>query len=67
MDRNLVCSIGYLNVGGRGGAMVRGNLPVPGRLTIWMIVRQGPVTPSFKDIGPKIGHWHCLTEYVEIC
>ena len=27
---------------GTGGAMVLGNLPVPGRPTIWMIVGQGP-------------------------
>ena len=25
-----------------GGAMALGNLPVPGRPTIWMIVGQGP-------------------------
>ena len=25
-----------------GGAMILGKLPVPGRSTIWMIVRQGP-------------------------
>ena len=28
--------------GWSGGAMVLGNLPVPGRSTIWMIVGQGP-------------------------
>ena len=26
-----------------GGAMVLGELPVPGRPTIWMIVGQGPI------------------------
>ena len=26
-----------------GGVMVLGNLPVPGRPTIWMIVGQGPI------------------------
>ena len=30
-------------VGWSGGAMVLGNLPVPGRPTIWMIVGQGPI------------------------
>ena len=29
--------------GWSGGAMVLGKLPVPGRPTIWMIVRQGPI------------------------
>ena len=29
-------------VGGRGGAMVLGKLPVPGRHTIWIRVGQGP-------------------------
>ena len=29
--------------GGSGGAMVLGQLPVPGRPTIWMIVEQGPI------------------------
>ena len=29
--------------GWSGGAMVLGKLPVPGRLTIWMIVGQGPI------------------------
>ena len=28
--------------------MVLGNLPVPGRLTIWMIVRRGPVIPKIS-------------------
>ena len=30
-------------LGWSGGAMVLGNFPVPGRPTIWMIVRQGPI------------------------
>ena len=30
-------------VGWSGGAMVLGELPVPGRPTIWMIVGQGPI------------------------
>ena len=33
----------FNNKGGwSGGAMVLGNLPVPGRPTVWMIVWQGP-------------------------
>ena len=31
-----------LSVGWSGGAMALGNLSVPGRPTIWMIVGQGP-------------------------
>ena len=34
---HFVCSRGL-----SGGAMALGNLPVPGRPTIWMIVGQGP-------------------------
>ena len=30
-------------MGWSGGAMVLGELPVPGRPTIWMIVGQGPI------------------------
>ena len=30
-------------MGGGGGAMVLGKLPVPRRPTIWMIVGQGPI------------------------
>ena len=33
----------YRNRGLSGGAMVLGNLPVPGRPTVWMIVRLGPI------------------------
>ena len=32
--------------GWSGGAMVLGKLPVPGRPTIWIIVRQGPTALS---------------------
>ena len=32
--------------GWSGGGMVLGNLPVPGRPTIWMIVGQGPIALS---------------------
>ena len=30
-------------LGWSGGAMVLGNLPVPGRPTFWIIVGQGPI------------------------
>ena len=33
----------YVNGGRSDGAMVLGKLPVPGRPTIWMIKRQGPI------------------------
>ena len=33
----------YVVSGWSGGAMVLGKLPVPGRLTFWMIVGQGPI------------------------
>ena len=33
----------YDEMGWSGGAMVLGELPVPGRPTIWMIVGQGPI------------------------
>ena len=32
-----------MDVGWSGGEMVLGELPVPGRPTIWMIVGQGPI------------------------
>ena len=32
-----------LSRGWSGGVMVLGKLPVPGRLTIWIIVGQGPI------------------------
>ena len=35
-------TVAYQFCGRSGGAMALGNLPVPGRPTIWMIVGQGP-------------------------
>ena len=40
--KHCICCI-RLFWGWPGGAMVLGKLPVPGRPTIWMIVRQGPI------------------------
>ena len=37
--------------GWSGGAMVLGNLPVPGRPTIWMIVGQGPNVHAVGGLG----------------
>ena len=37
--------------------MVLGNLPVPGRPTIWMIVGQGPIALA---VGAGGGCWACL-------
>ena len=34
-----------------GGAMVLGNLPVPGRPTIWITVGQGPTAPAMGAGG----------------
>ena len=39
----LIESVSEAFRGWSGGAMVLGNLPVPGRPTIWMIVGQGPI------------------------
>ena len=40
----MICIIvGWGGGGGSGGAMVLGKLTVPGRPTIWMIVREGPI------------------------
>ena len=38
-----LAAIALPKLGWSGGAMVLGNLPVPGRPTIWMIVGQGPI------------------------
>ena len=37
--------------GWSGGAMVLGELPVPGRPTIWMIVGQGPTVLAVRADG----------------
>ena len=37
--------------GWSGGAMVLGKLPVPGRLTIWTIVGQGPIVLAVGAVG----------------
>ena len=37
-----IISLFFLPRGSSGGAMVLGKLPVPGRLTIWITVGQGP-------------------------
>ena len=37
--------------GWSGGAMVLGKLPVPGRATSWMIVRQGPIALVVGGVG----------------
>ena len=37
--------------GGSGGAIVLGKLPVPGRPTIWMIVRQEPFALAICAVG----------------
>ena len=39
------------NDGWSGGAMVLGNLPVPGRPTIWMIVGQGLTALAVVRVG----------------
>ena len=39
----LHCSLYLYEMGWSGGAMVLGELPVPGRPTIWTIVGQGPI------------------------
>ena len=41
-----------LEQGWSGGAMVLGKLPVPGRLTIWVIVGQGPIALA---VGAGVG------------
>ena len=49
------------NRGWSGGAMVLGELPVPGRPTIWMIVGQGPTALA---IGAGGG---CLDIFTLLC
>ena len=44
--------------GWSGGAMVLGKLPVPGRLTIWITVGQGPTA---LVVGAGGGCWTLLT------
>ena len=39
---NMLVLPGFRTCGRSGGAMALGNLPVPGRPTIWMLVGQGP-------------------------
>ena len=41
--------------------MVLGKLPVPGRLTMWMIVGQGPIAPA---LGAGGGVWTFLLSSV---
>ena len=36
-------NVSIYRLGWSGGAMVLGNIPVPGRHTFWMIVGQGPI------------------------
>ena len=38
--------------------MVLGNLPVPGRPTIWMIVGQGPIVLAVGAGGGLFGHFY---------
>ena len=48
----LLCSHSPNDVmGWSSGAMVLGKLPVPGRPTIWMIVRQGPFALAVGAVG----------------
>ena len=42
------------------GAMVLGTLPVSGRPTTWMVVRQGPIAHAVADGG-------CLDIFTLIC
>ena len=41
----------FLLWGWSGGAMVLGNLPVPGRPTIWITVGQGPIALAVGASG----------------
>ena len=38
--------------------MVLGKLPVPGRLTVWMIVGQGPVALAVGAARGLFGHFY---------
>ena len=38
--------------------MVLGKLPVPGRLTIWIIVGQGPIALAVGAGGGLFGHFY---------
>ena len=38
----VLCPLTERGGGGSGGAMVLGNLPMPGRPTIWITIGQGP-------------------------
>ena len=51
-----LCILTY--VGWSGGAMVLGKLPMPGRPTIWMIVRQGPIALAVGAGGGLFGFFY---------
>ena len=42
LSRRILLNLSTRMMGWSGGAMVLGNLPVPGRPTIWITVGQGP-------------------------
>ena len=44
--------------GWSGGAMVLGKLPVPGRLTIWITVGQGPTALAVGAGWGLFGHFY---------
>ena len=45
-------------MGGSGGAIVLGKLPVPGRPTIWITVGQGPTALVVGVGGGLFGHFY---------
>ena len=46
--------------------MVLGKLPVPGRPTIWMIIRQGPIALAVDagGGGGLFGHFYCPLSFL---
>ena len=48
----------HFETGVSGGAMVLGNLPMPWRSTVWMMVRQGPIALAVGAGGELFGHFY---------
>ena len=58
-----LCHSLHLFMGVVGGAMVLGKLPVLGRPTIWMIVRQGPFALAVGADGGCLGIFALLCPF----
>ena len=57
------CETFCLHKGFRGSAMDLGNLSVPVRPTIWMIVGQGPITLAV-GVGGVVWNFYCSLSFL---